>query len=42
MQDGSLHMRNVQRVAISIHARKDAGLCSAISHVSKGSHGMTV
>lgn len=42
MQGGSVNMRSVQRVAISIHARKNADLCNTLSHVSKGCHGMTV
>lgn len=42
MQGGSVNMRSVQRVAISIRARKNESFCNAFSHVSKGCHGMTV
>lgn len=42
MQGGSMNMRKVQSVAISIHAKKNADLCNDLSGVSKGCRGMAV
>lgn len=37
-----VNMKSVQKVARSIHARQNAHLCNAPSHVSKGCHRMAV
>lgn len=42
MQVGSVGVRSVQIVALSICARRDADLCNALRHVSKGCHGMAL
>lgn len=42
MQVGSVDVRSVQILALSICARRDADLCNALHHVSKGCRGMAV